>query len=182
MKPRATSPSPTHAMHHHRLRMSAAITLGLLLSFAPACDEDNGDEQADETSGEGDGDGDGGDGDGDASDAGDGDGEGGDGDGDTGELMGCAALTTEADCLNELGCGPVRGYLLVEDGAGGFCTDAEEQFIGCASSGELCPMLGKTLCDGETMWRTTGCVPGNLTPCEAPGDITGACESGVGKL
>lgn len=160
------------------------LTFGLLLSFAPACDEDNNDDQADgETAEEtaGDGDGDGGDGDGDDTGDGDGDGDGGDGDGDTGELMGCGALMTEAECMAEAGCGVVRGNLLVEDGEGGWCTEAEEQFIGCASSAELCPMLGKTLCDGDTMWRTTDCVPDNLTPCEAPGDITGACESGVGK-
>jgi hypothetical protein len=36
-------------------------------------------------------------------------------------------------------------------------------------------------CDGESVWRTTGCVPGNLTPCEAPGEITGTCSAGVGK-
>lgn len=159
------------------------MTLGLLLAFAPACDEDNGDDAADEeTSGDGDGDGDGeaetGDGDG---DGGDGDGDGGDGDGDTGELMGCAALTTEADCMAMLGCGPVRGFLLVEDGEGAWCTEAEEQFIGCASSGELCPMLTKTLCGGDSMWRTTGCVPDNLMACEAPGEITGTCQNGVGK-
>ncbi len=158
------------------------MTFGLLLSFAPACDGDDGDDQAGETSGDGDtdggdGDGDGGDGDG---DGGDGDGDGGDGDGDTGELTGCAALTTEADCLAMLGCGPVRGNLLVEDGDG-WCTESEEQFIGCASSAELCPMLGKTLCDGQSMWRTTGCVPDNLVPCEAPGEITGSCQNGVGK-
>jgi hypothetical protein len=163
--------------------MSAAMTLGLLLSFAPACDsEDGDDDQAGETetSGDGDGDGDGDIGDGDG-DGGDGDGDIGDGDGDTGELMGCAALLTEADCLGELGCGPVRGNLLVDDGEGGWCTEADEMFIGCASSAELCPMLGKTLCDGESVWRTTGCVPGNLTPCEAPGEITGTCSAGVGK-
>jgi hypothetical protein len=169
-------------MTDHRLRISAAMTFGLLLSFAPACDGDDGDDQAGETSGDGetgDGDGDSGDGDG---DSGDGDGDSGDGDGDTGELTGCAALLTEADCQNELGCGPVRGNLLVEDGNGGWCTEAEEMFIGCASSGELCPMLGKTLCSDDAMWRTTGCVPGNLTPCEAPGEITGACSEGAGKL
>jgi hypothetical protein len=163
-------------MTDHRLRISAVMTFGLLLSFAPACDGDDGDDQAGETSG--DGDGETGDGDG---DTGDGDGDSGDGDGDTGELMGCGALMTEADCLNELGCGPVRGNLLVEDGNGGWCTESEEMFIGCASSQDLCPMLGKTLCDDATMWRTTGCVPDNLTPCEAPGTITGACSEGAGK-
>ena len=168
------------------------MTFGLLLSFAPACDEDSNDDQAGETggdgeTGDGDGDGNSGDGDGDSGD-GDGDSEGnddfgmGDGDGDTGELMGCAALTTEAACMGMLGCGVVRGNLLVEDGEGGWCTEAEEEFIGCAGSGELCPMLPKTLCDGESVWRTTGCVPGNLTPCEAPGDITGDCQNGVGKI
>jgi hypothetical protein len=164
------------------------MTFGLLLSFAPACDGDDGDDQAGETSGDGDsetgngdGDGDTGDGDGDTGD-GDGDSGDGDGDGDTGELMGCGALMTEAACLNELGCGPVRGNLLVEDGEGGWCTEAEEMFIGCASSADLCPMLGKTLCSDDAMWRTTGCVPDNLTPCEAPGEITGACSEGSGKL
>lgn len=161
------------------------MTFGLLLSFATACDGDDGDEQAGETSGDadaetGDGDGDPGDGDG---EPGDGDGEAGDGDGDgdTGELTGCAALMTEADCQNELGCGVVHGNLLVEDGMGGWCTEAEEMFIGCASSNELCPMLGKTLCGDDAVYRTTGCVPGNLTPCEPPGEITGACSEGVGK-
>jgi hypothetical protein len=178
-------------MTEHRLRMSAAMTLGLLLSFAPACDSEDGDDQAGETAGDGDaetgdGDGDGETGDGDG-DGGDGDGDGdigigdGDGDPDTGELMGCAALQTEADCLGQLGCGPVRGNLLVDDGDGGWCTETDEMFIGCASSAELCPMLPKTLCDGDEAWRTTDCVPDNLTPCEAPGEITGTCSAGVGK-
>jgi hypothetical protein len=169
-------------MTDHR-RLSAVMTLGLLLAFAPACEGDDGDEQADETSGDGDagdGDGDAGDGDGDAGD-GDGDTGDGDGDGDTGELMGCAALMTEADCFNQVGCGPVRGNELIEDGNGGWCTDAVEQFIGCASTADLCPMLTKTLCGDDTIWRTTGCVPGNLMPCENPGEITGACSEGVGK-
>jgi hypothetical protein len=172
-------------MNDHRLRMSAVMTFGLLLSFAPACDSDDGDDQAGETSGDGDdtaGDGDGdeaiGDGDGDAAE---GFADDGDGDADTGELMGCAALTTEAECTGQLGCGPVRGNLLVDDGNGGWCTEAQEQFIGCASSDTLCPMLGKTLCGDDEMWRTTGCVPGNLMPCEAPGTITGTCSEGAGK-
>jgi hypothetical protein len=168
--------------------MSAVMTFGLLLSFAPACEGEDGDEQADETSGDGDGDPGDGDGDGDPGDGdpGDGDpgnGEGfaeGDGDGDNG-LTGCAALTTEAECLDQLGCGVVRGNLLVEDGNGGWCTEAEEQFIGCASSTELCPMLSKTLCGEDAIWRTTGCVPGNLMLCEPPGEITGTCSEGVGK-
>jgi hypothetical protein len=161
--------------------MSAVMTLGLL-SFAPACDGEDGDEQAGETTGEtetGDADtgfADGGDGDGDG-DAGDGDGE----IGDTGELMGCAALLSEEECLGELGCGPVRGNLVIDDGNGGWCTESEEQFIGCASSTELCPMLTKTLCGDDAVWRTTGCVPGNLTICEPPGEITGTCTEGVGK-
>jgi hypothetical protein len=170
-------------MTDHRLRMSAAMTFGLLLSFAPACDGDDGDEQAGETSGDGET----GDGDGDAEtgdeapgdsfgDAGDGD-----GDGDTGELTGCAALMTEAECLGQLGCGPVRGNLVVDDGNGGWCTEAEEQFIGCASSSDLCPMLSKTVCGDDAMWRTTGCVPGNLMICEPPGEITGTCSEGAGK-
>lgn len=146
------------------------MTLGLALLCAPACDEgdDGGDDVLDgDTTGDGDGD---------ATGDGDGDSGGDKGDsGDTGELMGCAAIASEAECVAEAGCGPVRGNMLVEDGEGSWCTDAEEEFIGCASSGELCPMLTKTLCDGENVWRTTGCVPGNLSACEAPGEVSGPC-------
>jgi hypothetical protein len=168
-------------MTEHRRRMSAVMTFGLLLSFAPACEGEDGDEQAAETSGDGDGDGDPGDGDGDPGDGDPGDGDPGDGDGDTGELTGCAALLTEAECQGMLGCGVVRGNAVVDDGNGGWCTEAEEEFIGCASSADLCPMLSKTLCGEDGIWRTTGCVPDNLVLCEPPGEITGVCSEGAGK-
>jgi hypothetical protein len=155
------------------------LLLGLALLFAPACDGEDGDdsdEQAGDTGTDtdmdmGDGDGDGeGDGDGDVTP-----GKTGDGDGDTGELMGCALNQTESDCYAVAGCGAVLGSKLVGDEAEGWCTLPEQEFIGCANATELCSMLAKTLCDGENVWRTNGCVPDNVSLCEAPGEITGVC-------
>ncbi|PRP92858.1 hypothetical protein ENSA5_46900 [Enhygromyxa salina] len=155
------------------------MTLGLALLLAPGCDgEDVGDADADADaeSGDGDTEDDAGDGDGDGEDDDTGGAKTGDGDGDgDGELMGCALLSTEADCLAESGCGPVYGNALVDDGDEGWCTLPDEVFIGCASSSNLCPTLGKTLCGETSVWYTTGCVPDNLTPCETPGGISGAC-------
>jgi hypothetical protein len=37
------------------------------------------------------------------------------------------------------------------------------------------PMLGKSLCDGQSVWYTTQCVPDNLQPCETPGGVSGPC-------
>jgi hypothetical protein len=149
--------------------------IGLLL--APGCDD--GDDGSGDDAGDGDGDGTGeGDGDGDKDPTGDGDGDG-DTNGDFAdtddELEGCALNETEADCMAEAGCATVFGKALADDGNGGWCTTTPEEFIGCASSSDLCPSLSKTLCDGESYWRTTACVPDNLDVCEAPGEITGDC-------
>jgi hypothetical protein len=165
-------------MHEHRGLM--AMMLGASLLFAPGCDDgddSSGDENAGDTGG--DGDGDPGDGDGDDKDPSTGDGDGDDGNADfgseSGELMGCAVNEIAADCTAEPGCSPVYGKPLVDDGDGGFCTVVTEEFIGCVSSLDLCPSLGKTLCEGDSYWRTSACVPDNLGVCDAPGEITGDC-------
>jgi hypothetical protein len=149
------------------------VVFGALTMLSSACDD--GDDGSDEQVGDGDTTGDG-DGDGDPS-TGDGDGDtNGDFGSDDGELMGCALNESAADCMAEAGCSPVLGKPLVDDGNGGWCTDAAaEEYIGCASGSELCPALGKTLCDGDDIWRTTACVPDNLDVCDAPGEITGDC-------
>jgi hypothetical protein len=148
-----------------------AWVFGIGLLIASGCD-DGDDNSTDDEAGDGDGDGTG-EGDGD----GDGDGDGGDkGDfGEGGELEGCALHESEADCMAEAGCAAVYGKALADDGSGGWCTMTPEEFIGCASSADLCPALGKILCAGDSYWRTTGCVPDSLDVCEAPGEITGDC-------
>lgn len=155
-----------------------AWVFGIGLLLAPGCDD--GDDGSSDEAGDGDGETGEGDGDGDADGEGDGDGDtAGDGDsgdfGDSGQLEGCAVHETEADCMAEAGCAPVYGKALTDDGNGGWCTTTPEEYIGCASSTELCPALGKTLCDGDSYWRTTGCVPDSLDVCENPGEITGDC-------
>ena len=159
-----------------RQRMSTTliglgIGLGSIAVSACAADDDGDDPIADTSGGE--------------SETTLGIAEGGDGDGDgeaetddtaeTGELMGCAAIDDADACLAEPGCGPTMGTLLMEDGEGGVCIAAEDDFVGCASTSELCPPLPKTLCGEGTMWQTNGCVPGNVTPCEAPAEISGPC-------
>ena len=139
-------------------RLAPSLILGLALALTSACDGDDGDDSANSDT-----------------ETGDGDGDPGDGDGEP-VLMGCGAIMDSQGCLDEPGCAPVFGNELVDDGDGGYCTSAEEGFVGCANASELCPMLGKTLCDGDTIWRTTSCVPDNVTPCEAPGEISGPCE------
>jgi len=157
------------------------MVLSLALLALPACDEgDDGDELAEESEESGDTDTDT-DTDADTTaetDTAETDTDGKDTDDgeDTGELMGCAAIASEDACVNEAGCAPVLGNPLVDDGSGGLCIMAAEEFVGCASTNELCPGTGKTLCgDGDSLWRTTGCVPGNVNTCEAPLEITGAC-------
>lgn len=105
-----------------------------------------------------------------------------DGDVSANELIGCALNETVGDCMAELGCAPVFGQPLLEDLDGAWCTETAEQFIGCASTldlcpgktgcEELCPSIDQTLCDGDSYWRAPGCVPDNLAPCEVPGEIT----------
>lgn len=155
--------------------------LGAVLVLAPACDsgDDSDDGVAEET---GDGDGDvSGDGDGDkAPTTGDGDGDGDEpttgGDfGGTGELEGCAVHEDADACVAAVECAPVYGQPLVDLGDAGWCAAAEAEFIGCTDGLDLCPNIGKTLCAGEEFWRTTGCVPDNLSVCDAPGDVTGTC-------
>jgi hypothetical protein len=150
------------------------LSLSLALLWLPACEGESNDDGlgGDESSGDGDGDGDG-----DPTSTSDTIGkepETGDGDGDGG-LLGCAALTTADACGDMLGCAPIYGNSLVADGPDSWCTSVEEEFIGCASSDQLCPPLIKTLCADEGVWTTTGCVPDNLVPCEPPGEITGVC-------
>ena len=160
---------------HDKRRTAWVFAIGLLL--APGCDD--GDDGSDEA---GDGDGDTtGDGDGDGDPTGDGDGEPATDD-DNGDFAdtdeeptGCAVHEAEADCMAETGCAPVYGNALADDGNGGWCTTSPEEYIGCASTADLCPSLSKILCDDETYWRTTGCVPGNVEVCEAPGEVTGEC-------
>ena len=154
------------------------MVLSLALLALPACDEgDDGDELAEESEESGDTDTDtDADTTADTDTAADTDGKDTDDGEDTGELMGCAAIASEDACVNEAGCAPVLGNPLVDDGSGGLCIMAAEEFVGCASTTELCPGTGKTLCgDGDSLWRTTGCVPGNVNACEAPLEITGAC-------
>lgn len=167
----------------HSKRGYSVWMLAVVLSLASACDDGddgNNDNEA------GDGDGTAGDGDGDKDPTGDGDGDAtGDGDptgaemggdfGEGGELMGCALHETAEDCMAAADCAVVNGKPLVDDGNGSWCTETTEEFIGCASAADLCPALGKTLCDGDNYWRTTACVPDNLDVCEAPGEITGDC-------
>jgi len=152
-----------------RQRLSTTVAcLGLGLLAISACDgEDEGGDPIAETGGEQDTT--------ETGAEGDGDGDPETGGETTGELMGCALIDSADTCQSEPGCGPIMGNLLVDDGDGGLCTEAEQQFIGCANTSELCPPLPKTLCEGETVWRTTGCVPDNLTPCEAPAEISGSC-------
>jgi hypothetical protein len=94
---------------------------------------------------------------------------------DTGEPSGCAAAESEGDCVAMQGCAAVLGYEIVQDGRDSWCTMADEQYIGCVETINLCPPLTKVLCEGEQMWSTTDCVPENLMVCEAPGPISGTC-------
>jgi hypothetical protein len=94
---------------------------------------------------------------------------------DDGELMGCSVNQTEDDCSNAMGCASVFGKAILSDGAEGWCSAAEAEYIGCVSTGSLCPPLTKTLCGGDQMWTTTGCVPDTLMVCEAPGDVSEVC-------
>lgn len=97
-------------------------------------------------------------------------------DSDDGEPMGCAVHVTVDDCNNGEGCASVFGNAILSDGADGWCSAPEAEYIGCVYAGNLCPPLTKTLCDGEQMWTTTDCVPDTLMVCEAPGDISNVCE------
>jgi hypothetical protein len=94
---------------------------------------------------------------------------------DTDEPTGCAANLTEDECNNAMGCASVFGTPILDDGEGGWCSAPEDEFIGCVSSGSLCPPLTKTLCDGDQMWTTQSCAPENLMVCESPGDISDIC-------
>ena len=174
---------PRHQVGVMYSKRVSVLVFGVAVLLASACD-DGDDGSKDDEVGDGDGDGDeagDGDGDGDIDPTGDGDGDtsgdkGGDFGGDDGPLEGCAAHETAADCQAQADCSPVYGKPLIDDGDGGWCTMSTEEFIGCASSKDLCPGIGKTLCDGDEYWRTTACVPDNLDVCDAPGDITGDCN------
>ena len=153
-----------------------SLTAALLL---PACDEgEPPDDDIGESSGEGDGDGDdtaatfGVDSRGDGQEEGSGAEE---GESDSGELFGCAALDSEADCQADAQCTPVLGLPLVDDGAGGLCELPDDDFIGCVSINQLCPGGTKTVCVGDTSWSTQGCVPDNAALCEPEGELSGPC-------
>jgi hypothetical protein len=90
--------------------------------------------------------------------------------GESGEPMGCAVHVTADECTNAMGCTAVQGNAIVSDGADGWCSAPEAEYIGCVASDSLCPPLEQTVCAGEQMWTTTGCVPDSLTICEPPGD------------
>lgn len=92
-----------------------------------------------------------------------------------GELTGCAALASEAECIATDGCAAVLGNAIVQEGRESWCTMADEQYIGCVDTSNLCPPLTKVLCAGDQMWSTTDCVPDNVMVCEAPGTISGPC-------
>jgi hypothetical protein len=168
-------------MTRERWMITSLLTLAMPLALA-ACDgdDDGGDEAADsgsesETGGETD--------EGDETlgrtdaDVGADSMDGSDfGEAESGEPTGCAALTSETDCNAMQGCASVHGNAILDDGQGGWCTAADDEFIGCVETGNLCPPLPKTLCGGEQMWTTTDCVPENLMVCDPPGDITGPCE------
>lgn len=143
----------------------------LLLALAPACDRDDDDDLATETSSET-----GDDGDNVVTDDGGEIGHNETDNGDTAGLTGCAVFTSEDDCSFAPSCSPVYGNLLVDDGDGGWCAESPQEFIGCVSWNEMCPTQTRTLCDDDSMWRTDGCVPDNLTLCEPPGEFTGACS------
>lgn len=167
-------------MNTPRSRLTTTLALCLCFLSTSACD---GDDSNDEGLGE----------DGDSSsdtgsDTGDKDtGSGGESDdtsvdmddggdfGDTGELMGCALHPDAASCNAEIGCAAVLGSPVVADGAGSWCTLAEETFVGCASGSDLCPGTAKILCVGDQVWRTSACVPDNASVCEPPGEISGEC-------
>jgi hypothetical protein len=99
-----------------------------------------------------------------------------------GELVGCSLHETTADCMDELGCAPVFGNALVDDGDGGWCTQVDPQFIGCVTTlgscspsdkvpcEDPCPAVEQILCDGANYWRSFGCVPNTLTVCDTPAE------------
>ncbi|MFO7562785.1 MAG: hypothetical protein R6X02_09105 [Enhygromyxa sp.] len=163
-----------------------AVVFGVAMLLATGCDE--GDEGPNDGAGDSEtgdsetGDSETGDGDGDIDPPGDGDPDtgddtGGDVGGDEGgEPQGCASYETVGDCVAQAECSPIFGKPLIDEGDGSWCTKASEEFIGCASASDLCPGIGKTLCDGVEYWRTSACVPDNLEVCDAPGDITGSCD------
>ena len=153
----------------HNKRGLMAMVVGVSLLLAPGCDE--GDDGLNEdVLGEGD----------------EGDGEDERDEQET-ELTGCALNLTIADCMAELDCAPIYGEALLDDSKGGLCTQAVPEFLGCASTLELCvgdgktpcedpcPSYGQTVCEGDSYWRMTSCLPGNLRLCETPGEITGEC-------
>jgi hypothetical protein len=150
-----------------------AMVLGVSPTFVVGCDKtmDEGDPIIGDDLGD--------------SDEGTGDGAG--TGGETGDARRCAGNETAEGCLAELGCVPVFGQPLYEDGVGGWCTDATELYIGCVDTlylcpnpdkvdcGDPCPFGEKILCDEAGYWQTSGCVPDDLAQCEAPGELSGAC-------